>query len=1386
MLSRFRHVFGAALLVVTASCSGSGCTSCGGMTPLPGGFPKAKTIANAASVRISRPGLDFAEQNLGDIAGKIAGAQGGKYLFPIPETTISQDDAIGFVDIEGKVCPGGPNAQATPPKCIAEIDLGSSSFRIDSVKPGSVDVRATILLQVDDTPIDADFNPGPAMTLHVGYGANGRCIGANDELVTVDPYPLPIRITIPLLEETTAPRTGYTKIDVDNAVIDLDAIKGDEVRICADCGILGGTCNSVLNAGFIKNTIVNQIKNQLDTQVKTLLRSQLCTKPTPTANPPCPNGSQPNAAGDTCVYTADQNKCVSMLLGTDSHIELGGFLASISPGSQGALDFGLAAGGAMNPSPGADADGTGRTTNGIGIAMVGGVIPQPPSRCVPDSDKEMPVPTGIPVPDELAPTAADPAGTPHVGIALSGRFLDYSLHSVYRSGLLCLGVSTEQVDMLKSGLLSLIIPSIKALTFEQSDAAAAIATRPQAPPSVTLGGGTDPNKDPLLLVKLPKFAVDFYIWSHDRYVRAFTFQADLTVPINLQTGKNPQTNPKGGIVPAIGDIVVENGTVSNAELLMDDPAMIAAALQGLIGGLSKQLLGGGLSPLDLSTALAALGVDLEVNQIKKLTKGQDDFLGVFATLSKAQGTALAESDTTATLRSKVVDAAHMGLTTYERSALPRLEIAVGSSLEASGRAVEYTWSVDKGTRSPWQRVTGATLVVQDEQLLLQGRHVLHVSSRVVGDAASEDATPADVPFVIDALAPFVTVERDGKAAKVSAWDLVSAPGALLARYRLDDGPMTGWQPLADLATLDVGAAEVVDVEVKDEEGNVRSIQQGLVRGRGDGTLAGASACGCSTPGAADAGSGVAILLAALGFAVVVLRRRGGAHRAFAGPSGALLGVLSLSAVAATSQGCGCGGDAEAANGCGADCRQECSAALSLGMPGSYTSIAKAPDGTLWVAGYNDALLEEADALLFGDLVVGKYDLAKGRVDWTTVDGVPTRDDGSCPEHDRGGFRGGETNSGDNVGLWTSIQVGEGGTPFVSYYDATNKRLKLAFESDGWRSFVLKEAPGADAGRYSKLAIVDGKPVVAYLHMEKGNEGKLRSKVVVARAKVAKPMQASDFAFEDVAVDEDGPCGPTTCSGSDACLKSTGLCTPPTQGCAPVCTDSEACVAVAGKATCVAKMGPTLTYPRGFGAYISLANGPNGLGIVAYDAIRGNLMGFSERSPGSWETLVLDGETGDRKQGTALDTGDVGIAASLQIDDGGVWHVTYVNGIDESLRYLRVTGGKPSPSEVIDDGITVDGAPFPDGRHIVGDDSSVRANGSDIVVYYQDATVGTLRRAQGPKAGATRTWERRVIAQPNRFAGFFPQVVPGEDRVANWWRETSRGTKSVVGDVSIVP
>src|SRR3954464_2378266 len=92
-----RTIFVAVLVLLVASCSGggcsSGCASCG-TTPLPGGFPKSQTIPNAAAVRVTRPGLNFLQENLSTIGIKALGtsAVGGVASFDIPKSSASGAD----------------------------------------------------------------------------------------------------------------------------------------------------------------------------------------------------------------------------------------------------------------------------------------------------------------------------------------------------------------------------------------------------------------------------------------------------------------------------------------------------------------------------------------------------------------------------------------------------------------------------------------------------------------------------------------------------------------------------------------------------------------------------------------------------------------------------------------------------------------------------------------------------------------------------------------------------------------------------------------------------------------------------------------------------------------------------------------------------------------------------------------------------------------------------------------------------------------------------------------------------------------------------------------------------------------------------------------------
>ncbi|HZO12522.1 MAG TPA: hypothetical protein VFB62_04670, partial [Polyangiaceae bacterium] len=360
-----------------------------------------------------------------------------------------------------------------------------------------------------------------------------------------------------------------------------------------------------------------------------------------------------------------------------------------------------------------------------------------------------------------------------------------------------------------------------------------------------------------------------------------------------------------------------------------------------------------------------------------------------------------------------------------------------------------------------------------------------------------------------------------------------------------------------------------------------------------------------------------------------------------------------------------------------------------------------------------------------------------------------------------GFRGGQTEQGDDVGLWTSIAIAPDGNPAVAYYDATNHALRFTQRGpDGsWQAGEVQRVERGDVGRYAKLAFIGGQAHIAYLFIEPGEAGAVKSGVRLARG-------GGGWSFEDVVVDNATPCRHYFCGPGTACVIDTGICTQESNDCAAACADGEECVDIGGMPTCSAiyDTGKLDTYPDAVGLYVSLAQRPNGeLAIGYYDRVHGNLM-IAVQSGGMWTSQVVDGEV------NGTDTGDKGIGASLFVDKDDVFHMSYVDGLSESLNYVALPGGTaPGSVEVVDDGLSAG-----DGPHLVGDDSHIFVRpGGEVHISYQDATAGSLRVAVGTPSSAMHTWTTNTMEQQG-FAGFFSRQIEfdGGVKVLNFWRVAS--------------
>lgn len=1390
-----KRTFFASLFAVVACSGGSGgCSSCSGVTPLPQGFPIDKRIENAASVRLTDSGIKFLNDNLTSMIDQFGGGvlEDGKFVQEIPtsETTITGS-------IKAKICASGPDANSNPKHCTVEADLKNAELALSPSQPHGLTLQGILPVRLQYLDLAIPLGSPPLavnIPAQVSLGKN-----KNSQCAAQDFSPVPIKVEISIEADANpahGTRTGLSRVKI--STFDINIPESD-INICGKCDvpIVCSVWDAIIGGigGLVKGTLIDQLKKPLQEQID----SALCISGTPNTSPPCPLGSHPKDANDassTCVFDDNENECASFALGTEGTINLGSALSSFSPTTNGGLDFLFSLGGlGSNPNNGGHPFGDLAPINGgATLSLTGGGEANPLATCVTPVVLERP--EGIPTPDELISNTVDgwPSDVPgpHFGLALSERFANYALGGIYNSGTLCIQITTEQVDMLTSALIgNVVIPSLNTLPTQKKTAPLGLVLRPAKPPTVKFGGGTSIDTDPTMMVSLPELSIDFYVFSNDRFIRAFTFTTDLTVPVNLDVTAE-------GLAPQLKDLKLSNTKVTNSFLLKEKPESIASGLEAVLSGALGQALGGGISPIDLSSALASAGLTLNIPPgvdgqgsagLRKLTKGSDNFLGIFAGLGIASSAPTELwSNTQGVIAQSKIQPEGLRLETMTRDNAPVLQVRAGSSLEAGNR-IEYSYRVDKGFWRPW--TTDSEFEVRDDILRAQGHHTVYVKSRVVGQPSTVDVNTLAIPVTVDVEAPAIEIGRESGKLVLRASDNVSDDELLQVRFTPVGKSAGEWLPYVANMPLAFDGADAVTVEVKDEEGNIGSVAQPL-RGRIDSTNApAASGCGCTVPGTSQSGPTLPMSLLAIG-GVLSLARLGRRRRR----SKEMLASAAVLAVAGSWSGCSCSDNdtaidetppEETAGSAGSGSTNPClendeCVTLEPGLIGSYTSAAVAGDGTIWVAGYNEADYG-GDAPTYGDLVVGKYDAQTNKVAWKTVDGLDPEEEVEASDYNTEGWRGGFYEAGDNVGLWTSTQIGGGDNPLVAYFDVTHGSLKFtSFDGTKWTAHQVQQKPKAQIGRYAKMLLISGKPVIAFNFVEPGSGGYVFSGVRVARAKTALPTSSSDWTFEDVYVNKVTPCRASFCESGSKCNAVSFACEKPVTGCESCGSGKECLPSESGPKCQEIITSKVESYPEATGLYIAAAVSPatKDLGLVFYDRLRGNL--WSAIKAGAWQAQIVDGQTAD-EPGT--DTGDVGIGASLAIDGSGDFHVAYVDGLKEAVKYMKISGGKtPDASSV---SIVDEGNPLTAGagaeKRLVGDDSSIVLDSKNITIAYQDATAGKLRVATRAINGGT--WAvKEVKSEEGAFAGAFSVQVSsgGKNLIGHFWRT---GGDKPAGDVAFV-
>lgn len=824
--------------------------------------------------------------------------------------------------MQARLTPGGVDAleQAVVPLIASQLGAGSGagfSICVPQANVSSLDICYDNQFCDDQSPgcqIDLNFHSVDIQPVDRGAGDRAASVAANpdrvralinmdqfDETITAQAIGLECRIRaytdpgkfismaadIDLVVDAATERLGFRYAGAQALLDDLKLnVTGKEWWDALPCAGLG----------LLEGTIKDQIAGQFEPIIKSAVDSFLCT-PCGEGGV-CPGGSTCDATTNLCMETQG-GQCRPQQLGYEGALSLAELLGGF--GAAGANPMYLS----LYPADYGDAVGGGLS---LGI-QTGATAEHNP--CVayhePPSGARVPRSTQLEGPLSPSGQAFD------AGIAISERFIEHALWAFYTSGGICLEIGG--IEQLSSGTLGLLLRSLDRLT-DGRNRPIFIRFNPRMPPTATLGAGTVSYdaasgtynlEEPLITVEVNNLDIDLYLFAFDRYVRLMTINADVALPIGLAV------TPANELVPVLGDLqsAFTRIEVRNAELLDDDPQIIASLLPSLIAGFLPQLAGGLTNPIALPDLA---GFSLSVQEITSIEN--NTLLAIFAGLEYVPPAGLRiATDTRATLTrldlpardfadaDGSIDWARHGIRPSDVYPVAHLELA-GVAPAARSGALEYSYRIDDGL---WSLFTPDTrLRLAHPTLLIPGRHRIEVRSRLQGDYRTLDPTPAVIDVVVDWAPPRIDdLALDGTLARISAHDLVSGPAELRYRYRVDGQSWSAESPSPAFElrgfALDTARTVELEVEVQDAQGNRATTTRSLtlpalaapkapkaVAAAADPTAAAAPSsdddadCACS--GVRSSGGGTraplpaAFALSALGALLIFRRRRNRSRR----------------------------------------------------------------------------------------------------------------------------------------------------------------------------------------------------------------------------------------------------------------------------------------------------------------------------------------------------------------------------------------------------------------------------------------------------------------------------------------------------------------------------
>lgn len=343
-------------------------------------------------------------------------------------------------------------------------------------------------------------------------------------------------------------------------------------------------------------------------------------------------------------------------------------------------------------------------------------------------------------------TGYDAEGEPyHLGLAVAGATLERLLWSLWRSGLLCLRLDTDDIEALAgqridTDTLGLLLPGLDRLA--DGPRPMMVVLDPQIPvdafPLLRLRPIEDDGGVPQVgvSVTVPGLGVELYAYLEGRWSRIFAARTEVAVDVAIQ----PTADHRLALAldpPRVGELAVEyDGLVATDDL----PTLLGLVLDLATRALSTEALALDVDLSGLIEDLTGLPYDLRVAGLR-VDGAMADHLSVLLALDPVNRAA----QTGAVQTAARLEAAAPGEATVAVSAF-----GVGAA------TARYQYRLDRGPWRPLRAVTDGRLVVREPLLRLPGAHRLAVRAVAEGAYATLDPTPAELEVTIPRPTPAPT------------------------------------------------------------------------------------------------------------------------------------------------------------------------------------------------------------------------------------------------------------------------------------------------------------------------------------------------------------------------------------------------------------------------------------------------------------------------------------------------------------------------------------------------------------------------------------------------------------------------------------------------------